>query len=73
MQQVARQVAVAVDNALNSEAARAYEQQLARERDRLRALLEINNAVVSCLASEDAVPDHLRRLCGASSDWITPA
>ena len=37
MQHVARQVAVAVDNALNYEAARAYEEQLARERDRLRA------------------------------------
>ncbi|MEI9970796.1 MAG: GAF domain-containing protein [Ignavibacteriota bacterium] len=45
MQQVARQVAVAVDNALNHEAARAYEDQLKRERDRLSALLEINNAV----------------------------
>src|SRR6185369_12618642 len=52
MQHVARQVAVAVDNALNYEAARAYEEQLARERDRLRALLEINNAVVSCLAAK---------------------
>ena len=49
MGQVARQVAVAVDNALNSEAAAAYEQQLARERDRLHALLEVNNAVVTCL------------------------
>jgi formate hydrogenlyase transcriptional activator len=49
MGQVARQVAVAVDNALNSEAAIAYEEQLARERDRLRILLEVNNAVVTCL------------------------
>jgi formate hydrogenlyase transcriptional activator len=52
MRQVARPVAVAVDNALNHEAAEAYEEQLARERDRLRVLLEINNAVVSCLASK---------------------
>jgi len=49
MSQVARPVAVAVDNALNSEAAAAYEAQLAWERDRLRTLLEINNAVVGCL------------------------
>jgi formate hydrogenlyase transcriptional activator len=49
MQQVARQVAVAVDNALNFEAAGAYQQQLARERDRLRVLLEVNNALVSTL------------------------
>jgi formate hydrogenlyase transcriptional activator len=49
MQQVARQVAVAVDNTLNFETARAYQQQLARERDRLRVLLEVNNALVSTL------------------------
>ena len=53
MQQVAHQVAVAVDNALNFEAARTYEQELSRERDRLRALLEINNAVVSSVASKE--------------------
>ena len=67
MQQVARQVAVAVDNALNYESARAYEEQLARERDRLRALLEINNAVVSCLASKplfQAISASLRRTFG---------
>jgi formate hydrogenlyase transcriptional activator len=64
MQQVARQVAVAVDNALNHEAARAYEEQLARERDRLSALLEINNAVVSCLSAKplfQAISASLRR------------
>ena len=49
MQQVARQVAVAVDNALNYQSAQAYQQQLARERDRLRVLLEVNNALVSHL------------------------
>lgn len=42
LQQVARLVSVAVDNALNHE-------DLARERDRLQALLEINNAVVTHL------------------------
>ncbi len=64
MQQVARQVAVAVDNALNYEAAKAYERQLAHERDRLRTLLEVNNAVVSCLASKQlfqAISASLRR------------
>ncbi len=49
MRQVAKQVAVAVDNALNHEAAAKYQQQLARERDRLRVLLELNNAVVTNL------------------------
>ena len=67
MQQVAKQVAVAVDNALNHEAARAYEEQLKRERDRLGALLEINNAVVGCLASKplfQAISTSLRRTFG---------
>ena len=57
MQQVARQVAVAVDNALNFESAEAYQRQLAQERDRLRVLLEVNNAIVSTL--------DLRELFGA--------
>jgi formate hydrogenlyase transcriptional activator len=47
IQRVARQVAVAVDNALNYEAAQAYQSQLARERDRLQVLLDINNLLVS--------------------------
>jgi formate hydrogenlyase transcriptional activator len=47
--QVARLVAVAVDNALNFQSAQTYQRQLAEERDRLRLLLEINNAVVSQL------------------------
>ncbi len=42
-------MAVAVDNALNFERAQAYQRQLAQERDRLRVLLEVNNAVVSKL------------------------
>jgi len=49
MQQVAKQVAVAIDNAFNSEAALAYQRQLAHERDRQRLLLEVNNAVIAHL------------------------
>jgi formate hydrogenlyase transcriptional activator len=49
MERIARQVAVAVDNALNYQRAQSYQQQLVRERDRLRALLELTNAVVSKL------------------------
>jgi formate hydrogenlyase transcriptional activator len=67
LQLVARLVAVAVDNALNHEAASAYEDQLKRERDRLRALLEINNAVVGCLSSKplfQAISASLRRTFG---------
>ena len=49
MQRVASQVAVAVDNALNLESSQAYQTQLARERDRLRVLLEVNNVLVNSL------------------------
>ena len=49
LQQVGKQVAVAVDNVLNFANAEASQQALVRERDRLNLLLEINNAVVSHL------------------------
>ncbi|HUL14110.1 MAG TPA: sigma 54-interacting transcriptional regulator [Methylococcaceae bacterium] len=49
LRQVAKQVAVAVDNALNYQSVQGYQQALAHERDRLRLLLEVNNAVVSHL------------------------
>jgi formate hydrogenlyase transcriptional activator len=65
LQQVARQVAVAVDNALNFESAQAYQRQLARERDRLRVLLEVNNAMISKLdlhALLNAISASLRRV-----------
>jgi formate hydrogenlyase transcriptional activator len=47
--QVATQVAVAVDNALNAEAAQSYQRQLARERDRLKVVLAVTTAMVSSL------------------------
>lgn len=47
--QVANQVAIAVDNALNFERARKAEQQATRQSERLQLLLEINNAVVANL------------------------
>jgi formate hydrogenlyase transcriptional activator len=46
LQQVAKQVAVAVDNALNYQSVQCYQQELSRERDHLRLLLEVNNAKV---------------------------
>ena len=49
LQLVARQIAVAVDNALNYQAAQALQQQLQHERDRLKLLLDLNNSVVSTL------------------------
>src|SRR5262249_18932596 len=49
LEKVTRQVAIAVDNALNFEQAQTAQRQLAAQRDRSRLLLEVNNAVVSIL------------------------
>lgn len=65
LEQIGKQVAVAVDNALNYETVQASQHQLARERDHLRLLLEVNNAVVSHLNLEDvftAVSACLRKV-----------
>src|SRR2546422_2056619 len=65
LQEVARQVAVAVDNALNFEQAQSVQRQLKEERDRLSLLLEVNNAVVSVLDLHEllnVVSASLRRL-----------
>jgi len=56
LMQVAAQVAVAVDNTINYSKAQKYQQQLARERDRLQVLLEITNALVSELSIRDLFP-----------------
>jgi formate hydrogenlyase transcriptional activator len=56
MRQVSAQVAVAVDNTLNFENAEKYQLQLARERDRLQALLEITNALVTHLDIRELFP-----------------
>src|SRR5215468_7108624 len=65
LQQVARQVAVAVDNALNFEQGQSVQTQLKEDRDRLRLMLEVNNAVVSMLDLHEllnAVAASLRHL-----------
>ncbi|HEV2495959.1 MAG TPA: sigma 54-interacting transcriptional regulator [Terriglobia bacterium] len=65
LERVARQVAVAVDNALSHRDAQSYQQQLGRERDRLRLLLEINNALVANLDLRQlfsAISSSLRRV-----------
>ncbi|HEY3306475.1 MAG TPA: sigma 54-interacting transcriptional regulator [Candidatus Binatia bacterium] len=65
LQQVARQVAVAVDNARNFEQVQSTQEQLRQERDHLSLLLEVNNAVVSALNLHEllnAVSASLRRL-----------
>ena len=63
--QIAGQIAVAVDNALNFERARAAEEQAKRQSERLQLLLEINNAVVSNLSLPQllaAISAGLRRV-----------
>src|SRR5581483_5306265 len=60
---VAAQVAVAVENALNYQDAQTAQQQVVRERDRLKLLLDVNNAVVSNLALSElsrAIPTSVR-------------
>jgi formate hydrogenlyase transcriptional activator len=49
LQLVARQVAVAVDNALHYKDAQTYQTELRKERDRLQLLLRINNTLISNL------------------------
>jgi formate hydrogenlyase transcriptional activator len=62
---VAKQVAVAVDNVLHDESDRAVRAELEHERDRLRLLLDVNNAVVSHLSMDDmfvAISQSLARV-----------
>lgn len=56
--QIADQIAIATENALNFERARKAEQALTRQLERERLMLEINNAVVSHLE----LPDLLREV-----------
>ncbi len=53
--QISGQIAIAVDNALNFERARAAEQEIRRRFERERLMLEINNAVVSHLSFRELV------------------
>src|SRR5438309_5005479 len=65
LKELTSQVALAVDNTLHHEAAQQAQQQLASERDRLRLLLEVNNALVSNLeprALFSAIATCLRRV-----------
>lgn len=55
LQQVAKQVAVAVENTLNFERARKAEQEVGRKFEQERLMLQINNAVVSQLDLRDLV------------------
>lgn len=74
LNQVARQIAIAVENVLNYEEAREAQRQLAKERDRLGLLLEITNAVVSHLELRDlfdSVTAGIRRVLKADVVSLT--
>jgi formate hydrogenlyase transcriptional activator len=49
VQRVAGQIALAVDNTLNFEDAQRHQSEVVEQRDRWRALLEVNNALVTTL------------------------
>jgi formate hydrogenlyase transcriptional activator len=73
MQQVASQVAVAVENVLNFESAETAQQGLARERDRLSLVLDINNVVVSHLELREllkAISTCLKRVIPHDLAWL---
>ncbi|MFN7944113.1 MAG: sigma 54-interacting transcriptional regulator [Blastocatellia bacterium] len=65
LSQIADQIAIAVENALNFERARQAEQEVKHQLDRERLLLEINNAVVSQLDLRDLVQVISACLCKA--------
>ncbi len=68
MSSVASHVSVALDSALAVESANEYQRELARERDRLKLLLEINNHIVSRLEMNDlfrAASASIRKFFGS--------
>jgi len=74
MARIARQVAVSVENTLNFEKAASLQQELAGERDRLRLLLQVNNAVVAHLDTGSlfhAISGCLRQTLGVEMATLT--
>ena len=74
LEQVARQVALAVDNTLGHREAYNLQRQLERERDRLRLLLDLNNDVVSNLDLRQllrAITTSVRRVMNCDFASVT--
>lgn len=74
LQQVAKQVAVAIENALNFEHAQQAEKEMRSQYERERLMLEINNAVVSHLSLRDllkAISLSLRRVIPHDAALLT--
>jgi len=65
LRELTSHIALAVDNTLHHEDMERAQRELERERDRLRLLLEVNNALVASLdprALFSAISAHLRRV-----------
>ena len=76
LRSLASHVAVALECALARDCAEQYQRELARERDRLRLLLEINNHVVSKLDINESSSLGFRLdsfIFLQSSDWVLAA
>ncbi|NGZ97946.1 MAG: Fis family transcriptional regulator [Nitrospira sp. WS110] len=74
LQQVAKQVAVAVENTLNFQRVHQAEKEMRRQYERERLMLEINNAVVSHLSLRDllkAISLSLRRVIPHDAALLT--
>src|SRR5262245_7388652 len=74
LEKLCSQVALAIDNTLHHEAAQRAQAELARERDGLRLLLEVNNALVSNLETRAlfaAISTFLRRV--VAHDYLSLA
>ena len=74
LQLVAKQVAVAVENTLNFQRAHQAEEELRRQLERERLMLEINHAVVSHLSLRDllkAISLSLRRVIPHDASLLT--
>ena len=74
MQKVAGQVAVALENVLNCESAAACQQELARDRDHLQLLLQVNSAVAAKLDTRElfsAISLCLRQALGIEYASLT--
>jgi formate hydrogenlyase transcriptional activator len=74
LNQVARQVAVAVDNVLNFASVEAAEKQLRQDRDRLKLLLDVNNSVTANLDLRELfknIAEALRRAIAYDGAGLT--
>ncbi len=74
MQKVAGHVAVALENVLNCESAATYRQELARDRDHLQLLLQVNSAVAAKLDTRElfsAISLCLRQALGIEYASLT--